>query len=120
MIASETRLDRVYKNPENSSNIEFIQANNPSKFQSPCVIDTETSFHRSKPRSTNHRDYKPFKNKLFWEELFYELLEASLEENTTGFKESIKITSSYPKQTEVCTGLQFAIYEQNPFKSNNR
>ena len=67
------------------------------------------SFQKLKPRATNHRDYKSFENKLFWEESLYELLNATLKENAIGFEEF----------TKVCLGLRFNIYKQNPFKSNN-
>ena len=81
-------------------------------------------FERLKPRVVNHRDYKSFENKLFREELLFEVSNSTLEENADGLEEFIDICqknskSPYPNQIKVCTGQPFAIYEQNSFKSNN-
>ena len=84
------------------------------------VTVTKISFERSKPRTTDCRDYNPFENKkLFREELLYELLNAILEENVIVLQEFINSKKSYPKQSKVCSGVPFAIYEENPLKINN-
>ena len=78
-------------------------------------------FQRLKPTVINYRGNRSFENKLFREEL---LSNATLEENANSFEEFIKICQknsnlSCPNQPNICTGQPFAIYEQNPFKSNN-
>ena len=83
-----------YKNTENPSSIDLILTNNPRSFQNSCVIETglldfhrmvvtvmETTFERWKPGVINYRHYKSFENKLFREELLYELSNSALEEN---------------------------------------
>ena len=93
-----------YKNPENPSTIELILTNNPRRFQTSYVIETglsdfhrmvlttmKTSFERLKPRVINYRDYKSFENKLFREELLFELSNSALEKNADGFQEFIEI-----------------------------
>ena len=55
------------------------------------VTVTKTSFERLKPRVVNYRVYKSFKNKLFRENLLYELSKTTLEENSDDFKEFIEI-----------------------------
>ena len=89
-----------YKNPENLSSTDPILTNNQRSFQNSCVIQTGSSdFHRMvvtvmktffeklKPRVINYRDYKSFKNKLFREELLFELSNSTLEENADGLEE---------------------------------
>ena len=51
----------------------------------------KTSFENLKPRVINYRDYKSFENKLFREELLFELSNSALEEDTDGFEEFIEI-----------------------------
>ena len=51
----------------------------------------KTSFENLKPRVINYRDYKSFENKLFREELLFELSNSVLEEDTDGFEEFIEI-----------------------------
>ena len=51
------------------------------------VTVMKTSFERLKPRVINYRDYKSFENKLFREDLLYELSKTALEENADGFQE---------------------------------
>ena len=92
-----------YKNLENPSSIDLILTNNPLSFQNSCVIETGLSdFHRMvvthenifwkvKTKSYKLRYYKSFEKKLFREEL-HELSNATLEENTDGFQEFIKIS----------------------------
>lgn len=58
-----------------------------------------------------YTDYESFENKIFWEELFYELSIATFKENSNGFKEFIDICQK--------TLNHHAIHEQNPFKSCN-
>ena len=55
------------------------------------VTVTKTSFERFKPRVLNYRDHKSFKNKLFTEELLYELSNATFEENADGFEKIVEI-----------------------------
>ena len=112
---------------------DLILTNNQFSFQSSCVIETglsnfhrmvvtvmKTSFERLKSRVINYRDYKTFETKLFREGLLYEFSNATLEENADGFKEFIEICQTpCPNQTKIYTGQPFAIYEQNPFRSNN-
>ena len=75
-----------YKIPGNPSSIDLILTKNPRSFQNSCVNETglsdvhrmvvtamKTSFERLKSRVINYRDYKSFENKLFWEDLLYEL-----------------------------------------------
>ena len=93
-----------YKNPENPSTIELILTNSPHRFQTSYVIETglldfhgmvlttmKTSFERLKLRVINYRDYKSFENKLFREELLFELSNSTLEENADGFQEFTEI-----------------------------
>ena len=125
-----------YKNPENPNSIDLILTKNPRSFQNFCLIETglsdfhrmvltvmKTSFDRLKPRVINYRDYKSFENKLFREDLLYEL-----SKNFRGecrwfsrvFRNMSKNSKSpFPNQTNVCTGQSFAIYKQNPFRRNN-
>ena len=42
-------------------------------------------------QTINYRDYKSFENKLFREELVFELSNSTLEENANGFEEFIEI-----------------------------
>ena len=95
-------LKSLYKNPENPSSNDLILTNNLRSFQNSCVIETGLSdFHRMvvthenifwkvKTKSYKLRYYKSFEKKLFREEL-HELSNATLEENTDGFQEFIKI-----------------------------
>ena len=127
-----------YNSPENPSSIDLILTNKPHSFQNSSGIETDisdflrmvvtvmkTSFEWLKPRVINYRDYKSFEKKLFRGELLFELSNSTLEENADGLEKFIAIcqkTLDYlpcPSQTKVCTGQPFAIYEQNPFKSNN-
>ena len=57
----------------------------------------KTSFERLNAEVINYRDYKSFENKLFWEELLYELSNATLGENADGFKRFIKICQKNSK-----------------------
>ena len=52
------------------------------------VTVIKTSFERLKPRVKN---YKSFENKLFWEELLFELPNSTLEVYADGFEEFIEI-----------------------------
>ena len=92
------------KNPENPSTIELILTNSRHRFQTSYVIEIglsdfhgmvlttmKTSFERLKPRVINYRDYESFENKLFREELLFELSNSTLEENADGFQEFIEI-----------------------------
>ena len=45
------------------------------------VTEAMISFKSLKPRVKNYRDYKSFKNKIFREELLYELSNAAFDEN---------------------------------------
>ena len=45
------------------------------------VSAMKTSFERLKPRVINYRDHKSFENKLFREELLFELSTSTSEEN---------------------------------------
>ena len=51
----------------------------------------KTSFERLKPSVINYRDYKSFENKLFREELSFELSNLTLEENAEGLEDFIEI-----------------------------
>ena len=51
------------------------------------VTVMKTFFEKLKPRVINYRDYKSFKNKLFQEELLFELSNSTLEENADGLEE---------------------------------
>ena len=55
------------------------------------VTVMKTSFERFKPRVLNYRNNKSFKNKLFTEELLYELSNTTFEENAYGFEKIIEI-----------------------------
>ena len=73
-----------YKNPENTSCIDLILANNPNSFQNAVVIETGPSdFHKvtvtvmktrfEKPNIIHYRDYKKFSNNKFRENLYSRL-----------------------------------------------
>ena len=84
----------------------------------------KTSFQRLKSRVVNYRDYRSLKNKVFWEELLYEFSSATFEENTNSFEEVNDVCQKNskqlcPSQTKVCRRQPFAIYEHNPFESDN-
>ena len=86
------------------------------------VTVMKTSFKRLKPRVINYRDYESLENKLFREELLYQLSNTTVEKNTNGFKEFIEIckkTLNHHAPTRQkfvrCNRLPF----MNPFKSNN-
>ena len=51
------------------------------------VTVMKTFFEKLKPRVIYYRDYKSFKNKLFREELLFELSNSTLEENADGLEE---------------------------------
>ena len=51
------------------------------------VTVMKTSFERLKPKVINYRDSKSFQNKLFQEELLFELSNSTLEENANGLEE---------------------------------
>ena len=55
------------------------------------IIDIITSFERSIKRVINYRHHKSFENKLFREELLFELTNSTLQENADGFEEFIEI-----------------------------
>ena len=55
------------------------------------VSAMKTSFERLKPRVINYRDHKSFENKLFREELLFELSTSTSEENADDLEEFIKI-----------------------------
>ena len=59
----------------------------------------KTSFERLNAEVINYRDYKSFENKLFWEELLYELSNATLGENADGFEEFVEICQKNSKPT---------------------
>ena len=61
------------------------------------VTVMKTSFERLKPRIVNYRDYKSFKNKLFREELLFEVSNSILEENADGLEEFIEICQKSSK-----------------------
>ena len=82
----------LLQNPENPSSIDLILTNNPRSFQNSCVLTVlKTSFERLKPSVINYRDYKSFENKLFREELSFELSNLTLEENAEGLEDFIEI-----------------------------
>ena len=93
-----------YKIPENPSSIDLILRNKSRNSQKFCFIETglskfhgmvitvmKTPFKKLKPKVINYRDFKSFENKLFWENLLYELSNAALEENADGFEEFIEM-----------------------------
>ena len=61
----------------------------------------KTSFKRLKARVVNYGDDQFFENKLFREELLYELSSAALEENADSFEEFIQIL--YVKKTHIAS-----------------
>ena len=83
------------------------------------VIVMKTSFQRLKSRVKNYRDYKYFKNELFWDELLHELLNATFEENTIGFGKFTETCQKRHVPTKSMYGKIIFHFRQNPFKSNN-
>ena len=84
----------------------------------------KTSSERLKLRVLNYKDYKSFENKIFREELLYELPNATFDENANGFEGFIDIylllknsKSSCPNQTKVCMGQPFALMNKTRSKS---
>ena len=55
------------------------------------VVTVMKTFERLKPSVINYRDYKSFENKLFREELLFELLNSTLEGNVDAFEEFVEI-----------------------------
>ena len=119
----------MLQKPRKPKQLEIILRNKSLNFQNSCVTETglsnfhrmvvtvmKASFERLKLRVKSYRDYKSFENKLFPEELFFELSNSTLQENADGLEE---LKSPCPSQTKVCARQPFTIYYQNPFKSNN-
>ena len=109
-----------YKNPENPSRIDLILTNNPRSFRNFWVIDASLSdFHRMvvtamktsseglKRRVINYWDYKSFENKLFREELLFELSNLTLDTTRWFWRVYWNISKIYkslcPNQIQVCT-----------------
>ena len=113
----------MLQNPENTTSINLILTNNQRSFQNSCVIETGLSdFCRIvvtvmktcfvKARVINHGDYKSFKNKLFPEELLFQLSNFTSEENVDGLEEFIEICLKILNHHApyVCMGQSFAMH----------
>ena len=81
-----------FKNPENSSFIDFILTNSPRSFQNSDVFETGLSdshkltttvlkqyFPNLKPKVVNYRDYQKFRNEEFRTKLDNEILQHDME-----------------------------------------
>ena len=85
-----------FKNPNNPSSIDLLQANFPRYFQNSSVIETGLSdfhkmvvtvmnFRKLEPKIINYRNYKYFSNDRFGEKVTSELSAVVLENSDKGF-----------------------------------
>ena len=77
-LSSLIKEPTYHKNPQNPSCIDLILTNNPYSLQNSCTIETglsdfhkmtvtvmKTTYEKLKPRITNYRDYKNFRDDTF-------------------------------------------------------
>ena len=126
-----------YKNQENSSSTDLILTNNPLSFQNSCVIETglsdfhrmvvtvmKISFERLKPRVYKLCRLQILRKQIISRRIIIWTITFSFRGKCRWswrvFSNVSKNSKSpCPRPTKVCTGQPFAIYEQNPFKSNS-